>query len=1020
MGKDNLTRLVVKNATLKSQFGLDLRRVKSTFENATVIEDAAFIKTTLNTEVHLGIEQSLATVTFDTPEWDATSGVNYFVDIADTGGDLIDVTGTATLGGVLNVSDAGATLAEGSQFTIVSSPSVGGAFDLKNSSLPVLPSGLMWIGLYGEYDPDSPGEEAVLRVSGVGISGDPTVDEGTLYTLDFVADPSITVDNWRVDWGDGSEPEDWDGSLTQAFHTYADGPKHFTITATAIINGVEHPAGMLPVFIQNVAPLVDSLDLDSYEINENGSVTLSGAFTDPGFTFLPTDPDTGLPLVEYETFETFGVVIDWGDDSDDTEIDLNNEERTFEATHQYLDDNPTGTPSDSYEINVTITDDDGGVGTGSTFLTVDNVDPVVTLNLDATTVDENGTVTATGSVTDVGTLDTISSLDIDWGDGTVEAVTLQADGTYSINHTYVDDDPSGTPSDDYSVTITATDDDTGQGYANATVTVLNVNPVIVLDPVADVDEGGDATLTGTITDIGLADTHEVYIDWGDGWSEYVTVVNGAFSATHTYEDDDPSGTASDVYTITATVEDDDTGSDTQTATLTVHNLPPTVVIDPLSDTNEGDTFYVSGMVTDSGISDTYTVTIDWGDGQSEDFFVDSSGFFDAYHTYEDDDPTGTASDVYTITVTAEDDDTGTGSATAQFTVNNVDPTVDSVLISGTPAFPGDPITVESDFSDPADSFDSYTYVVDWGDDTSTGPQIIGYGSLISEDHAYATAGDYTITVTVTDDDGGSGNWAELISIGAVDPSISGFPEVNEGEDYSLDLSDATNNGADSWEIDWDDGSPVETVLGSPAGVLATHTYLDDDPTATSSDDYTITATAYYNGVAYAADPYVVTVDNVAPTLYYTDDYTEVTDGIELTVDGDFTDVDADSHTLTIDWGDGTSDTLSFGPGADRTFSLTHDYIEPGADPDWKIDYSYTITVEDDDLGMNSGSGSGSVSGSGDPITAATPAPESSQVEGLKVSELVPVFQEAVARWDALFDLPAVERALCHRTLRLRS
>ena len=116
----------------------------------------------------------IATLTLD-GDWDATGGVDYFVDIADTGSDLIDVTGQASLGGILNVSNAGATLDEGSQFTIVSAPTVSGAFDLGNSSLPALSSGLIWIGLYGEYDPSSPGEEAVLRVSRVGISGDPAV-----------------------------------------------------------------------------------------------------------------------------------------------------------------------------------------------------------------------------------------------------------------------------------------------------------------------------------------------------------------------------------------------------------------------------------------------------------------------------------------------------------------------------------------------------------------------------------------------------------------------------------------------------------------------------------------------------------------------------------------------------------------------------------------------------------------------------------------------------------------------------
>ena len=143
--------------------------------------------------------------------------------------------------------------------------------------------------------------------------------------MNFERDPSLTVDNWRVDWGDGSEILDWDGSLTQAFHTYADGPNDFTITVTAIIGGLESPVGSLPVTVQNVAPVVDSLGLDSYEIDENGNVSISGSFTDPGHDFWLLNPDTGLE--ELISQETHTVTINWGDASDDTVIDLDNDAR---------------------------------------------------------------------------------------------------------------------------------------------------------------------------------------------------------------------------------------------------------------------------------------------------------------------------------------------------------------------------------------------------------------------------------------------------------------------------------------------------------------------------------------------------------------------------------------------------------------------------------------------------------------------------------------------------------------------
>src|SRR5690606_41282921 len=67
---------------------------------------------------------------------------------------------------------------------------------------------------------------------------------------------------------------------------------------------------------------------------------------------------------------------------------------TFTATHQYLDDDPSGTTSDIYSINVTLADDDGGQDTETTTVTVLNVAPSITsVSLDTNVIDEGGNVT---------------------------------------------------------------------------------------------------------------------------------------------------------------------------------------------------------------------------------------------------------------------------------------------------------------------------------------------------------------------------------------------------------------------------------------------------------------------------------------------------------------------------------------------------------------------------------------------------------------------------------------------------
>src|SRR5690242_12744835 len=93
-------------------------------------------------------------------------------------------------------------------------------------------------------------------------------------------------------------------------------------------------------------------------IDENDRTTLTGSFTDPG------------------TLDTHTVTIDWGDGSPATSIDLGPGILAIPATtHQYLDDHPSGTPSDDYTISVTVTDDQGGQGTVSTTVTINNVAP---------------------------------------------------------------------------------------------------------------------------------------------------------------------------------------------------------------------------------------------------------------------------------------------------------------------------------------------------------------------------------------------------------------------------------------------------------------------------------------------------------------------------------------------------------------------------------------------------------------------------------------------------------------------
>jgi hypothetical protein len=402
------------------------------------------------------------------------------------------------------------------------------------------------------------------------------------------------------------------------------------------------------------------------------------------------------------------------------------------------------TPDDDgvYVVTLTATDKDGGVSNpDARTVTVTNVPPTVTLSQVPASLPEGSTLTATGSFTDPGATDTFTAT-VDHGDGSGVQPLSIAGQSFALSHTYADEGV-------YTVTVTVTDDDGGAGTATATVHVFNVPPSVNAGPPATINEGGVFLSSGYFTDPG-ADTWTASVDYGDGSGAQPLLLHAdkTFDLSHLY-------VQNGAYTVTVAVRDDDGGSGVGTTTVTVDNVPPVVTDLALSATSifENDSVTLSASFTDPGALDTHSVLITWGDGTTSSLALDAGVYaFQAVHRYLDDDPSGTPSDVYTITVNVTDDSGAVGTRGTLVTVKNVPPAVTSVSGPTAPLLLGSTATVTARFTD-VGTLDTHTCSFAWDDGVTTSTP--GQDGACASSHTYAATGVYPVTVTVTDDDGGS-------------------------------------------------------------------------------------------------------------------------------------------------------------------------------------------------------------------------------------------------------------------------
>jgi PKD repeat protein len=279
--------------------------------------------------------------------------------------------------------------------------------------------------------------------------------------------------------------------------------------------------------------------------------------------------------------------------------------------------------------------------------------------------------------------------------------------------------------------------------------------------------------------------------------------------------------------------------------------------------------------------------------------------------------------------------------------------------------------------------DTHTATIDWGDGSPLDNATIFFSSgsgAIGGTHTYADDGVYTVTIILTDDDGGNDSESFQVTVNNVPPVLVTAPNQTVNEGQLLNLSgtggapplglfvDVGIVDTHTAIINWGDGSSLENAavfFSSGSGALGgTHTYADDGV-------YTVILTIQDDDGGTDTEQFTVTVKNVVPKVDNVDDVA-VNEGSAFTLVGLnvlLSDPGFDNPlnplpggelqetfaVHSINWGDGSpTDTTSVSivnrvsgsPGVPTTAQFDHD-LHTYADDGF---YTVTIRVADDDMG----------------------------------------------------------------------
>lgn len=504
-------------------------------------------------------------------------------------------------------------------------------------------------------------------------------------------------------------------------------------------------------------------------------------------------------------------------------------------------------------VTLTVTDDAGARATATATIVTSGPNALPEASFTATA---QGLAVGFDAATSADSDGEVTDYRWDFGDGTTGTGVTAA-------HTYAE---AGT----FTVRLVVTDDRDGEGTATETVTVANAAPTAQFESSAS---GLDATFDAAASRDVDGTISSYAWDFGDG-----ATGRGA-TPGHTYQ-------GPGTYTVTLTVTDNLGAKATAQADLLVDRTNVTPIASFSTQVRDLDVVFDAAASTDpDGTISSYSW--DFGDGAT------GTGV-NPTHTYA-------APGDYLVTLTVVDNRGAASTATATASPHAPAPT------GPTAAFTSSVSELRASFDASTTSAGTgsiTTYAWDFGDGST--------GAGRNPVHDYATGGQYTVTLTVTDSRGLRDSVSQTIPVSNPAP-VAAFTSSTNGRSAGFSAEDAGAGATYSWNFG--DGT-------SGTGLTPTRMYAVDG-------DYAVQLTVTTANGATASVTQNIRVANAAPVAEFSSVVSELS--VAFDASGS-TDVEGAPASYAWSFGDGTS-------GTGKT--AAHTYPRAGT-------YTVTLTVTDSD------------------------------------------------------------------------